>query len=65
VESTCVGDCAGDGQVTIDDLLTGVNIALGNLPVSECPAFDPSGDGQVTISDLVTGVNNALNGCPG
>ena len=34
----CVGDCNGDGEVTVDELLTMVNIALGNLPVTACPA---------------------------
>jgi len=28
----CVGDCSGDGQITVYDLLTMVNIALGNAP---------------------------------
>jgi hypothetical protein len=60
----CVGDCENDGQVTIDDLVRGVNIALGVLPVTNCPAFDPNNDGEVTISELVTGVNNSLNNCP-
>ena len=26
---TCVGDCNGDGMVAINELITGVNIALG------------------------------------
>ena len=29
----CVGDCNGDGTVTINELITGVNIALGSAPV--------------------------------
>ena len=60
----CVGDCSNDGTVSIDELVTGVNIALGNAPVASCPAFDGQGDDTVTITDLVTAVNNALNGCP-
>jgi hypothetical protein len=60
--STCVGDCDGDGSVSISELVTGVNIALGTQPLSRCPAFDPGGGG-VSISDLVTAVNNALDGC--
>ena len=60
---TCVGDCGGDGQVTINDLILGVNIALGLLPVSDCPAFANMQD-MVTIAQLIQGVNNALNGCP-
>ena len=29
---SCVGDCNGDGIVSVDEILTGVSIALGNLP---------------------------------
>jgi hypothetical protein len=59
----CVGDCAGDGEVTINDLILGVNIALGSQPVSACPAF-ANDDNEVTVAQLIKGVNNALNGCP-
>jgi hypothetical protein len=40
-----------------------VNIALGSLPVSACPAFE-NADGQVDIAQLIRAVSNALNGCP-
>jgi hypothetical protein len=59
----CVGDCNGDGQLSISELVKGVNIALGALPVSSCPAFDCGHTGQVTVSCLVKAVNAALNGC--
>ena len=59
----CVGDCDGSGQVTVDDILTMVNIALGNTPVTACDAGDANQDGQVTIDEILTAVNNALNGC--
>jgi uncharacterized delta-60 repeat protein len=58
----CVGDCVGSGIVNISDLITGVNIALGSLPVSECPAFE-NAQGAVDIAQLIRGVNNALEGC--
>ncbi len=61
---TCVGDCNGNGTVAINELITGVNIALGNAPVSACPSFDANNNGQVGINELIQGVNNALNGCP-
>jgi len=41
-----------------------VNIALGNLPLSACPAFDVNGDGKVTINELIRAVNAALNSPP-
>lgn len=60
----CVGDCNSDGQVTIDELVTMVNIALGTQPVATCSAGDANRDGEVTIDEIVTGVNHALSGCP-
>jgi hypothetical protein len=61
---SCVGDCDGDGVVAINELILGVNIALGSTPLSSCPAFDANGDGMVGINELIAAVNNALNGCP-
>ncbi|MEO8601844.1 MAG: hypothetical protein ABI629_04640 [bacterium] len=59
---TCVGDCGGVGAVGINDLILGVNIALGLQPTSACPAFQNS-EGEVDIAQLIKGVGNALNGC--
>jgi len=64
VPSSCVGDCNGDGAVTVDELIVGVNMALGARPVSDCPVMDANGDGQVSISDLIAAVRAALDGCP-
>ena len=61
---TCVGDCDGDGAVTIDELLLGVNIALEALSLERCDVFDANGDGAVTVEELLVAVNNALTGCP-
>jgi hypothetical protein len=60
----CTGDCNGDGAVTVDEILTMVNIALGNADVGDCLAADVNGNGQITIDEILTAVNNALNGCP-
>lgn len=60
----CVGDCGRDGAVTVNELLVGVNIALGNLPIDRCTAFDANADGAVTIDELLAAVNNALGTCP-
>lgn len=59
----CVGDCDGNRQVTIDELVRGVSIALIAQPVSICPAFDRNQNDAVTIDELITGVNSALRGC--
>ena len=61
--STCVGDCQATCSVGIADLILGVNIALGLLPVADCGAF-ANADDRVDIVQLIRGVNSALNGCP-
>jgi hypothetical protein len=60
----CAGDCSPDGHVTIDELVAGVNIALGRAATSACPELDEDGNGAVSITELVTAVKNALDGCP-
>jgi hypothetical protein len=59
----CPGDCDGDGRVRIDELLLGVNIGLGNAPVSRCEALDGDGSGGVTVNELIVAVTAALDGC--
>jgi hypothetical protein len=60
---SCIGDCNGDGHVTVDEILTLVNIALGNTPVTTCEAGDANHDGKITVDEILTALNNALNGC--
>jgi hypothetical protein len=59
----CPGDCTGDGSVAVNELIVGVNIALGNAVTSACPPFDRNADGTVSISELIAAVGAALNGC--
>jgi hypothetical protein len=40
-----------------------VNIALGNLPVTACPAGDGNGDDEVTVEEILLATNHALRGC--
>jgi len=61
---TCMGDCGDDGSVTIQDLIAGVSIALGNQPVSVCHAVDGDRNGSVTVNELIRAVTSALGGCP-
>lgn len=63
-ESYCPDDCNGDGVVRVNELVTGVNILLGNTPLSACIPVDTNGDGVVEVNELVQGVNAALYGCP-
>jgi hypothetical protein len=62
--SVCVGDCDVSGSVTVDDLVKGVNVALGTVELEVCPALDASGDGEVSIDELIQAVARALDGCP-
>jgi hypothetical protein len=59
----CVGDCGHDGVVGVDDLVLGVQIALGRLPLSACPEFDVLPDGRVTIDELTQSIKAARDGC--
>lgn len=59
----CVGDCDASQEVTVDEILVGVNIALGQRPLPACAAFDRDADFELTVDELVSGVDAALNGC--
>jgi len=59
----CVGDCSGDDQVAVNELVTCVGIVLLSGPTTACPACDGNADGTVAINDLIAGVNSALDGC--
>ncbi len=60
----CVGDCNRNFEVRINELILGVNIALGNADLAQCTAFDPNGDTRVAINELIQGTRSALDGCP-
>jgi hypothetical protein len=64
VSGGCNGNCDYSGEVSVDDILKMVNIALGNDALGSCPAGDSNGDGQITIDEILAAVNIALNGCP-
>ncbi len=60
VTPTLVGDCDGDGRVSIGELVTGVGIALGNRDLEACPFLDANGDGRITVGELIAAVRNLL-----
>jgi len=60
----CAGDCNGSHTVTVDEILTLVNIALDNGSVAACQTADTDHNGRITIDEILAAVNNALNGCP-
>lgn len=59
----CIGDCNSDQSVTVDEILVGVNIALGMRQLSECAPFDSDSSGTVTVDELIAALNVALTGC--
>jgi hypothetical protein len=59
----CVGDCDGSGDVTVNEIITLVNVALGSANASACPNGIPSG-GSVDIALIIQAVNHALTSCP-
>jgi hypothetical protein len=63
---SCVGDCPPINlQVSINELVLGVNIALGKSTLASCPSYDDDGSDDVGVAELVSAVNNALKGCSG
>jgi hypothetical protein len=64
VQVGCAGDCSDDETVTVDELVRGIDIALGTEPLDDCRLADGNGDGSVSISELVAAVDSAVNGCP-
>jgi hypothetical protein len=65
----CVGDCNLDGQVTIDDLIRMVNIALALQSVCSdggqagCAAGDANCDCEITVDEIIRAVQNSFQGC--
>lgn len=59
----CLGDCDGNGEVTIDEIVSLMNIVLETVPASSCPEGDANLDGFVTVDEVVSAVNRALGQC--
>ena len=62
--AACPGDCDGDGEVSVGELVTAVGIVLGDRPLAVCQSADVGGDGAIGIAELVTAVRSVLVGCP-
>src|SRR5262249_1922419 len=58
----CIGDCNGDRRVSVDEIIHGVDIALGDLPLADCRIFDSDGNGVITVDELLMAVGFALHG---
>lgn len=60
---SCVGSCNENAEVTVDEIITMVNVALGQADVSQCAFGDADASGSITVDEILTAVNNALTGC--
>jgi hypothetical protein len=59
-----VGDCDSSDDVTVDELITSVNIGLGDAPVTSCTEADADRSYTVTVDEILTAVTAALDGVP-
>ena len=64
ISHVCIGDCDSDCRVTVDELIVGVNIALGTAAIKHCQNMNRNRDAYVTVDELVAAINSALYGCP-
>jgi YVTN family beta-propeller protein len=52
-----IGDCYGDGTVSVSEVIGGLSIALGTGSVTSCLSLDPDGDGAVDVGALVAALD--------
>ena len=67
IAALCVGDCDGGGAVTVDEIITLVNMALGiQTQLAACPSGLPAeitAASQIDVALIIQAVNHALTGC--
>lgn len=62
--TSCVGDCNGDGSVTVDEIVALVRLALGLDQPAHCSSGLGSGQrADVDITLVICAVRHALYGC--
>ena len=60
----CPGDCDYNSEVTVDEIISGVSIALGELGVGYCGLMDSTQDSKVDVTEVIAAISHALDGCP-
>ena len=60
---SCAGDCDGNGNVGVDELVREVRMALEGGGTAQCPPADTDGDHVLSIGELTAAVGKAINGC--
>lgn len=57
----CVGDCDGNAEVTVEEIVTGLAMILGSGGGGACRGY--SGAQTIAVPELVAAIDNALGGC--
>ncbi len=60
--SACTGNCDASCSVTVEEIISMVNIAIGTAPIAACAAGDANADGAITIEEIVAAVGDAVGG---
>jgi len=63
IDQVFLGDCDDDSNVTVDEIVSLVAIALAARPASDCQLGDGNADQVVTVDEVTIAVTNALDGC--
>src|SRR6185436_2645048 len=59
----CAGDCDDSGDVTVNEVVKTVNVALGTMGMTECANVDMNADDRAGIDEVVGAVDNSIHGC--
>jgi hypothetical protein len=59
----CVADCNDDDEVSVDEVVRAITIALATRPLDTCEEADPDGDGVPGIDELLRAVAGSVSGC--
>ena len=59
----CGGDCNSDHQVTVNEIIVSVGIAIAGYDIEQCRAADLDDSGEVTVDELVLIIDNAMDVC--
>jgi hypothetical protein len=60
----CPGDCDGDLEVRVAELVAAVDAALHPPRLQRCPAADVDGSRTVTVDELIAAVERSFSPCP-
>lgn len=62
--NACVGDCNGNGVVTLGEVQTALDIFFDEDLIDECRAADANGNGSVTLGEVQASLDNFFDDCP-